>query len=208
MDILNQFYDEITQTAFSLQKFGETSFELKASSLQGFVGVSVQDTRTLLVGMQNILANYLAKPQLKLDLGIPDKMDSSNDFLSAMKSVHRYFFISILTSLDAAAEKICKETLNVKLKGEPAFIKALSKLKSQEKSKWKLFYDGLKIVRNECAHPSLSELHEKQVEKLINAGLDFLVFEGKFSISCSKYLPVSEMALECVSALKCIKIAP
>lgn len=208
MDIFDRFYSEITQTVFSLQKFGETSFELNKSSLHGLVGISIQDTRTLLVGMQNILANYLKKPRIELNLSIPENIESNNDFLSAMKSVHRYFFISILTSLDAAAERICKESFHIKLKGEHAFRKALSKLKSQEQSKWKSFYDGLKIIRNECAHPSLSDPHEKQIEKLINAGLGFLVFEGKFSISCSKYLPISEKAYECVSALKTIKIAP
>lgn len=205
MDILDIFYNEITQTAFSLQKFGETSFELNKPSLHGFVGISIQDTRALLVGLQNILANCLGKPQLKLNIGKPENMESNNDFLSAMKSVHRYFFISILTSLDAVAERICKESLHIKSRGESAFIKALSRLKSQEQSQWKLFYEGLKIVRNECAHPSLSDLHEKQIEKVINAGLGFLISEGKFSISCSKYIPISEKAYECVSALMIIK---
>ncbi|OHB62854.1 MAG: hypothetical protein A2Y76_03265 [Planctomycetes bacterium RBG_13_60_9] len=202
MDILDNFYNEITPTALTLQKFGETSFELNKSSLHGFVGISIQDTRTLLVGLQNILANCLGKPQLQLNIGKPEGVQANNDFLSAMKSVHRYFFISILTSLDAVGERICKESFHLKLRGESAFTKALSRLKSQEQTQWKLLYEGLKIVRNECAHPSLSDLHQKQIEKLIKGGLSFLINEGKFSISCSKYIPVSERAYECVSALK------
>jgi len=208
MNILEIFYNEITQTVLEMQKLGETSFELRKSSLHGFLGISIQDTRTLLVGMQNILANYLGKPRVELNLVIPENMKSDNDFLSAMKSVHRYFFISILTSLDAAAEKICKESLHLKRRGERAFIKVLSKLKSQDQTKWKFFYDGLKIIRNECAHPSLRDIHEKQVEKLNNAGLGFLIIEGKLGISCSKYLPVSKKAYECITALKSITIAP
>lgn len=205
MDILNQFYNEITQTALSLQKFGEASFELNKSSYQGFVGIATQDTRTLLVGMQNILANHLGKPYLNLAIGMPNKIDDSNDFFSAMKSIHRYFFISILSSIEAAAEQICKDYLNTNPKGERAFIKVLSKLKSQEKTTWKLFYDSLKIIRNECAHPSTSELHIKEIEKLTSSGLDFLVFKGKIGINCLMYQPVAEKVLECISVLKSIE---
>lgn len=204
MDILDIFYNEITQTVFALQKFGETSFELNKSTLHGFVGISIQDTRTFLVGLQNILGNRLGKPQLKLNIGIPENMEANNDFLSAMKSAHRFFFISILTSLDAVGETICRERMHLKLRGESAFIKALSRLKSQEQAQWKLFYEGLKLVRNECAHPSLRDLHKKQIEKIIKAGLGFLISEGEFSINCSKYIPVSERAYECVSALNYI----
>ncbi|HMN24381.1 MAG TPA: hypothetical protein PKE38_07770 [Ignavibacteriaceae bacterium] len=205
MDILEQFYNEITQTVISLQKFGETSFELNRASYQGYVGITTQDTLTLLVGMQNILSNHLGKPYLKLAIGRPEKIDSSNNFFSAMKGIHRYFFISILSSIDAASEQICKDYLNINPKGERAYHKVLSKLKSPQQLKWKLFYESLKIIRNECAHPSKSKLHIKEIEKLTNAGLDFLIFEGKIGINCPKYQPVAEKALECISVLKSIK---
>jgi hypothetical protein len=92
--MLNQFYDVTTKATMELQSFGETTFELNRSSTLGFVGIAIQDTRTLLVGLQNILAIHLGKPSLKLDLRSPESIDAPNDFLSAMKSVHRYFFIS------------------------------------------------------------------------------------------------------------------
>ena len=57
------------------------------------------------------------------------------------------------TDVIEGIEKICKESLHFKRRGEGAFIKVLSKLKSQDQTKWKLFYDGLKII---TIHPKTS----------------------------------------------------
>ena len=200
--MLEQFFDLITRATLELQTFGRETFELNKSSALGFVGVAVQDTRTLLVGLQNILAIHLNKPVLRLDLSSQESINAPNDFLSAMKSVHRYFFISIQTGLEAAAQKICEERKIQGIKSEKAFRRALSGLQKQKQDEWRFFYEGVKIMRNECAHVSISELHPKSLKKLHDAGLDFLVLKGKISINCQKYLPVAERATACIRDLQ------
>ncbi len=200
--MLDQFYDLTTKATLELQSFGENTFELNKSTALGFVGTAVQDTRTLLVGLQNILAVHLGKPVLKLDLSIPDNIDAPNDFLSAMKSVHRYFFISIQTGLEAAAQRICEERQIHGVKGEKAFRRALSGLQKQTQDKWRFFYEGLKIMRNECAHVSINELHPGSLKKLHDAGLGFFVSNRGISINCQKYLPVAERATACIRELQ------
>jgi hypothetical protein len=131
--MLNEFYDVTTKAAMELQSFGETTFELNRSSTLGFVGTAVQDTRTLLVGLQNILAIHFDKPFLKLNLRSPESIDTPNDFLSAMKSIHRYFFISIQTALEAAAQRICESRQIHGVIGERAFRRALSGLQKTKR---------------------------------------------------------------------------
>lgn len=200
--MLDQFYDLTTRASLELQRFGENTFELNKSSTLGFVGTVVQDTRTLLVGLQNILAMHLGKPALKLDLSSPNSIDAPNDFLSAMKSVHRYFFISIQTGLEAAAQRICEERQIQSVKGEKAFRRALSGLQKQKQDEWRFFYEGLKIMRNECAHVSINKIHPGSLKKLQDAGLGFLVSNQEISINCQKYLPVAERATACIRELK------
>jgi len=205
--VLEQFYDLITKATLELQTFGRNTFELSKSSTLGFVGEAVQDTRTLLLGLQNILAIHLSKPVITLDLGQPVSINTPNDFLSAMKSVHRYFFISIQTGLEAAAQKICEERKIQGVKGEKAFRRALSGLQKQRRNEWRFFYEGLKIMRNESAHVSINELHPESLKQLHYAGLDFLVSNGRISINCQKYLPVAERATECIRDLQQAKIS-
>ena len=200
--MLEEFYDSITRASLDLQTFGENTFELNKSSTLGFVGIALQDTRTLLVGLQNILATHLGKPALKLDLSSPQNMNTPNDFLSAMKSVHRHFFISILTGLDAAAQRICEQRQIRGVKSEKAFRRALSGLQKQKQDEWRFFYQGLKIMRNECAHVSINRLHSGQLKKLNDAGLGFLVVNREISINCQKYLPVAERATACIRDLQ------
>lgn len=138
--MLEQFYQLITNASLELQKFGEKSFELNKSSILGFLGIAVQDTRTLMVGLQNILAQHLSKPFLKLNLRSPKSIDEPNDFLSAMKSIHRYFFISIQAGLEAAAQGICEERRILNVNGEKAFRLVLSKLQKDKQNEWKSFY--------------------------------------------------------------------
>lgn len=200
--MLNDFYNVTTKAAMELQSFGETTFELNNSSTLGFVGTAVQDTRALLVGLQNILAIHLGKPYLKLNLRSPDSIDAPNDFLSVMKSVHRFFFISLQTSLEAAAQRICENRQIHNVTGERAFRRALSGLQKTKRDEWRLFYEGLKILRNECAHVSLSDLHPGSLKKLRAAGFSSLLSDGKISINCQKYLPIAKRATECVQALQ------
>jgi len=200
--MLEQFYESVTKASLDLQTFGKNTFELNKSSTLGFVGIAVQDTRTLLVGLQNILAIHFNKPTLKLNLSLPESIDAPNDFLSAMKSVHRYFFISIQTGLEAAAQKICEERQIQGVKGGKAFRRTLSSLQKQKQDKCRFFYEGLKIMRNECAHVSTKELHPGSLKKLHDAGLDFLISNGKISINCQMYLTVAERATECIRDLQ------
>lgn len=199
--LLEAFYDSITKDIFELQSFGSETFELGKSSTLGFVGIAVQDTRTLLVGLQNILAVHLKRPAVQLQLGTPENIDTSNDFLSAMKGVHRYFFIVIQSALEAAAQKVLEEKGIDGVNGERAFRRVLSSLEKGVREEWAFFYEGLKVLRNESAHVSKHELHEKAVEKLQKAGLDFLVSDGKLTIRSERYVSISERATACVRDL-------
>lgn len=200
--MLNQFYKVSTQAAMQLQQFGENTFELGRPTPLGFLGVAIQDTRTFLVGLQNILALHLRKPPLTLSLRSPETMDTPNDFLYAMKAVHRYFFISVQTAIEAAAQKVCDDRFVTGLTGEKAFRRALKFLKKEEQGGWRLFYEGLKVMRNKCAHPSLGDVQDSELSKLRNGGLDFLVSGRKIAINCTKYLPVAERARACIAALQ------
>jgi hypothetical protein len=109
---------------------------------------------------------------------------------------------SIQTALEAAAQRICESRQIHGVKGERAFRRALSGLQKTKQGEWRLFYEGLKIMRNECAHVSLSNLHPNSLKKLKDAGFSYLLSDGKISINCQKYLPVAKRATECILALQ------
>ncbi|MEW6672624.1 MAG: hypothetical protein AB1427_13035 [Thermodesulfobacteriota bacterium] len=206
--MLAQFYDLVTQATMELQQFGQNSFELGCSTPLGFLGVAVQDTRTFLVGLQNILAIHLRKPPIALNLASPEMIDTPNDFLSAMKGVHRYFFISVQSAVESAAQEICENRLIKGLTGEKALRRALRFLPKEERNQWRQFYEGLKVIRNECAHPSSGIVQDSDLKKVRDAGLDFLVSGRKTSINCNKYLPVAKRAHACIAALQCSRDLP
>lgn len=201
-DILDAFYDLTSQTALELQAFGQSSFKLGHPAPMGYLGVAVQDTRALLVGLQNILALHQGKSPITINLSSPESMEANNDFLSAMKAVHRCFFISVQTAIEAAAQQFCEERGITRHSGEKAFNRAVKSVEKPACTEWKAFYTGLKVVRNECAHPSLGVLLDTDVKKLADAGLANLVSEGRLSINCGKYLPIVERARKCISALE------
>lgn len=204
---IDQFYNLISQEVISLRELGISEFKHSKGTPKGFLGIALQDTSTLLIGLQNILALSLKKDAIILDVGSPENIDTPNDVLSAMISIHRYFIISIQTSIESAAERIC-ETHDIHCrKGEKAFRKVLSLVDSETNKKWKRFYEALKLIRNECAHPSTGNIDENSYLKLKDSGLQFLLSGKSISINCSKYKKITVLANACISDLEnCINI--
>jgi len=198
----NLIYKGITNTCIDLTNFGQDNFQLGQSSVKGYVGVAAQDTITLLVGLQNIIADMLEKPRLRLNLDPIISMNENHQFLTAMKAIHRYFFMSIQSGIEAASEKLCKNELGKNLKHDKAFYKALSCLTPDKQNQWKAFFEGLKVVRNECSHPSNGEIHAGSISKLNAAELDFLIKENHWAINCTKYKSVFIRAAQCITDLE------
>ena len=105
--MLDIVYKQITSTTLEYQKYGVDKFGDTSGTPHGFLGVVVADVATLLVGVQNILANHLSAPSIKMDFGNPKSIKDKSQLFSALKAIHRYFSISLLTAIESASGRLC-----------------------------------------------------------------------------------------------------
>ena len=204
--MLDKFYEYITHETIELRKYGKEKFDGARNTPYGFLGVALQDTTTLMIGIQNIVAINLGRDMIKMDFGSPKSInDPENNIFSALKGIHRYFFISVLSSMDASGERICENKNISNKKGEKAFNKALQFIENSDREEIKTFYDSIKILRNECAHSSTGKVHHQSTQKIKKAGLVLLVSGNEIKVNCGKYNRVVEIAYNCISKMDSYK---
>jgi hypothetical protein len=202
-DMIDYLYKVITDSTIKYQKYGIENFDNSSGTPHGFLGVVVADVSTLLIGFQNILANHLDAPTLNLDVGNPKNISESNQFLSALKTVHRYFSISLQTAIESAAERLCSERgYPGTYYGEKAFRKVVQEVNKKKRSECEIFYEAVKVIRNACAHSFDGELNKYDKEKLKNADLGFLIEGDRLVMNSARYQPITEKANECITLLK------